>query len=143
MKIIAPLCFLFNLAFTTEVSQNFKPCDLTKEVNITGRLEKYTYAQIEGFICTISEECEKNIEFIEVANERLFEVLKAYPKTTIRVINTCEESKRNLILSYLENPVHDGVEIESLIGSLSSLDSNTPFLDQILASLKKAALKMK
>jgi hypothetical protein len=110
-------------------------------VDISDRVQKYTYAQIQDFLCTFDAQCESNVEFSEFSNEQLFKILESYPQVLIQVLQAVDDSKQHLILDELENPIHDGFDLEVIYAKLSQIEESNAILKKVKVSIESAARK--
>ena len=122
-------------------AQKCKKCDMNAIVDISDRVQKYTYAQIQDFLCTFDAQCESNVEFSEFSNEQLFKILESYPQVLIQVLQAVDDSKQHLILDELENPIHDGFDLEVIYAKLSQIEESNAILKKVKVSIESAARK--
>ena len=111
-----------------------KKCDTKKRVELSEAIQKYTYYQIENFICTFDKKCRNNAEFSEVSNTHLFEVIETYPKLFVSVLDKLDNNQLSLILWELENPIQE-VDIQGVFTKICSVKENLETIEKIKESL--------
>lgn len=122
-------------------AQKCKKCDMNADVDISDRVQKNTYSQIQSFLCTFDEQCRSNVEFSEFSNEHLFKVIEAYPQVFIQVLQNVDDVKQRLILDELEVPIHDGFDLELIYAKLSQIEESNAMLEKVKASIGSAVRK--
>lgn len=127
----------------TMIAQTVKKCDGTVLVGVEKKAGRLTEHEIEDFLLTFGKECRNNVEFGEWSNELLFLVLDKQPVLTLQTI---EKQKGNLevseILSELSSPIHDGIDVRSLITKVESVKIDERLKKQILDNLRTADKNM-
>lgn len=99
----------------------------------------FSRSQLVDFCCTIQPECLKSqVEFREVANEAIFHILYEKPEMFINVFDNLSIKKKKIILSMIENPVNDDVDLNKLLENMSKMSSHKNSVNQISSALIKA-----
>ncbi|MEM6346316.1 MAG: hypothetical protein AAF927_20675 [Bacteroidota bacterium] len=124
-----------------EENKHCDSCDIkTWMPIIDSTFKSLTPKMIGEMICTIERSCANNSEFSSIANEYLFELLDKYPNETLKGIKKKKLDDKNYILKQIQNPVHDGIEIQALIKKLEQVDNKSlnAIKIEVLESLKTA-----
>lgn len=99
--------------------------------------------QMFFFLFSIKDECKNNIEFSEVGNETLFYSLQANPEEFISVLENYHLiMDTSYILFNLENPVHDGINLNEIILKVKSVEGHDKTKLSVHQALTKAIKKM-
>jgi hypothetical protein len=115
-------------------------CDTKYISKLSGSMDKQA---LKGFFCTIQADCIKtNVEFGEFANEFMFEALGKEPALFMKVFVGEQKEKQDLLLQLLETPVHDGINIDALIGKMVKVNGYGSSKAAILSALRKAKDKL-
>lgn len=66
--------------------------------------------------------CKSNVEFMQWANEILFEVIRREPAITTRSFMVRSEFHQAQIINALSNPINDEIDLDKVLLSLRSVD---------------------
>ncbi len=98
-----------------------EPCQISVLILIE-RNGKLTQSDIESFFCSLDSLCSNNIEFSEVSNEFLFELLQNYPEYCLRALDNPQfKSKVPYILRMIESPIEDVIDLNRIYAKIDSL----------------------
>ena len=136
-KLILILMIVTNQGF----AQNDCACNIKNLVTVNQNLEDLTSEDIGLLLCTFDEACKNNSEFSAFSNEVLFEVMGRRPDILIQEMADNDNLEFELILSKLENPIHDGFDLERIINKVSAIQEHEKIKEQILQSLNVAMSK--
>jgi hypothetical protein len=116
-------------------------CDIKKVVNLKKQLpSNATYELIKSFLLTISRDCSNNVEFIQFANEVLFETLNTSPLIVLEVIEK-ENIEKSEIYRMLETPISDAINLNELILRINNLEIESIGKEKVINSLEIAVNK--
>jgi hypothetical protein len=142
MKLI--LSFIILTLFAESNGLEQCECNIKNLVTVNQNLERLTGTDIQLLLCTFDENCKSNSEFSSFSNEMLFEVLRRKPELVIEELSLNKgKYDINLIASELEQPIHDGFDLELIIEEVKSLHQGEEIKLLILNSLEKAVKKGK
>jgi len=97
-------------------------CNIKNLVIVNQHLKNLTTEDIELLLCSFNEKCRDNSEFTAFSNEVLFEVLQRQPDLVIQELAVNKnELDLETILSELENPIHDGFDLEEIVKEVSTV----------------------
>ena len=109
--------------------------------NILKNGEKLTSQNFTRFFENMSASCKNNAEFSQYNNEILFKLLETYPKKFIDNLSliSMDKEKLNYILSELQNPIHDDIQLREISKGLSETKTdNTKTKELVSKSIKTA-----
>jgi hypothetical protein len=139
MKILILSVTFITITSLTTIAQTIKKCDGTVLTGMSEKAGSLTEREIRDFLLTFGKECRNNVEFGEWSNELLFLVLD---KQTLLALRTIEKAERQLelseILSELSSPIHDGIDVRSLIKKVEQVKIDERLKKQILDNLRTA-----
>jgi hypothetical protein len=96
---------------------------------------------IIAFLESIDPACfQDNAEYSEIYHQALFLMLSEYTENTVLAI-TKTSTQLNTVLTMLENPLDDKINLDELHERISKLAFNKKTKKKILSSLKKARSK--
>jgi hypothetical protein len=111
---------------------------------INDSINKLPEKQILSFLKTLGTICQNNIEFSEYSNEVLFKILKIAPSSTIKTIENHEtELEISVILKEIENPIHDGLDLQNILRLIKVVKPESKIKSRIIESIKLAIKKTK
>jgi len=121
-----------------------KRCDIPTVLETEENLEILGGTRMFLFLYTFSEDCADNVEFQEYSNELLFKVLQKYPDLFLKTLSEDPKFYELAdILRQLENPIHDQVNLEETLESISNSEGDAWLKKQIGDALLNAINKNK
>jgi hypothetical protein len=103
---------------------------------------EYSRSQLIDFFCTIQPDCLKlQVEFSETANEEIFHVLHEKPEMFVEVFDGLNRKKKALILSMIENPINDEVNLNELLEMMYKIPNHKNSVNKICFAIGKAISK--
>ena len=102
---------------------------------------KLSANEIGMFFKALNPSCLKSVEFSEWSNELLFSVLGKQPREFIETLEKQDEVRAKAILSELESPVNDGIDINTIYVSAKSAKTTSKLKQKIIDALKVAGSK--
>lgn len=114
-----------------------KPCD----INILVTIEKagtYKKDEIESLISVIDNQCIKNVEFMQYANELVFMALSINHIDFAEILVKYDQN--DFIYQIIESPISDEIDLDKIITKIEREESTK--YEKILVCLKKAKMKL-
>jgi hypothetical protein len=145
-KIITSIGILILFIPSWIFSQSGKTDTLKCNVNIVTstfqELNDLSQGRMIEFFKTFGGECENNAEYQEYSNEVLFKVLQTDPELFISSIDL-EKNEIDLddIISNLENPLFDLIDLEKTLIVIESTQCDTNLKSQITNAIQIAIEK--
>ena len=115
-------------------------CDLEKVRIVNQHLDSLTDQMVGEFLCTFNNSCITNVEYSELSNETLFAVLDKAPTLFFQVLTNGQIDDR-FILSEIENPVNDVINLQAVYDRIRFSEANTELKTKYLNALLSAAEK--
>lgn len=120
-------------------AQPVTKCDMSHFLDLSKKMGQLSHQEIMNFLLTFGEECENNIEYSEWSNELLFDLLDKQTELTVKTIaHETKTIERMTVLKSIEEPIHDGFNIPSIIDKVEKVKLNSEVKKQILDRLKIA-----
>jgi hypothetical protein len=94
--------------------------------------------RISDFLLCCNSNCFNNVEFSEFSNALLFVLLQNNASIIVSILEQNDSINIQFILSELQSPVNEGIDIEKTIGSVESVKMKSTLKDKILEALKNA-----
>ncbi len=94
-----------------------------------------------GFFCTLDDTCSNNIEFSEVSNEILFNIIKVEPEASLKILSEDSGLSIDHILNELKDPINDGIPVNEIHAAISSVKGYDKMKVHVLMSLEEAKEK--
>lgn len=85
--------------------------------------------------------CDNNAEYSEVSNEMLFSILEKYTGQFISQLDKISDKAK--ILDELASPVHDGIDITSVLDKVKTYDKYPETKQEVIVALNTAKLKVR
>ena len=130
---------VFTFVIPYPVLANAECNDTLKQVQ--AKVGKLSANEIGTFFKAFNPSCLKSVEFSEWSNELLFSVLGKQPREFIEMLEKKDEARVKAILSALESPVNDGIDINSIYVSAKSAKTTSKMKQKIIDALKVAGSK--
>ncbi len=99
-------------------------------------------AEISKLMNAIRTTDSNNVKFGEFSNERLFIFAEQFPKSFIQAYASVSEQTQQLIVSELETPIHDGIDLKLVYQQIKGTGLNTSPTSKILEAVEVAGSKM-
>lgn len=131
-RIISALAFVLGTIFLGN-SQSL--CNIDKLVHIQENITSISTAQIEDFLLNLNDTCLSNVEYSECCNEILFLLLEKETEHLLQVIELNPKISIRNIKTMIENPVHDGINLQKLYSLVEDVDQYEHASKEIQASL--------
>ena len=116
-------------------------CNIENAKVVSKNLSSLTYSLVAEFLCSFDVSCKNNAEYSEVANETLYNVLISAPSLLFQVVED-EQINRQHLLKEIENPINDGIDLQTAYSnvnvSYSKKNTKTQFLNAILIAASKS-----
>lgn len=93
------------------------------------------------FFRSFNKGCLKSVEFSEWSNELLFAVLAKQPVEFLGALEKQDEEKVKAILSKLESPINDGIDVGEIHATVKSAKTTSKMKQRILQALQVAGNK--
>ena len=91
---------------------------------------------VQRFLGAFGESCAKNVEFMEWANELLFDMLERYPEAALRALS--EDMDREFILKEVGSPLLDE-DLQSIYDGVREAEVEGESKRLLLEAVRKAA----
>ncbi len=143
MKLHFLACCLYTIIFSFAMSNAVLAdvnCNKTLK-QVEAKTGKLSANEIGIFFKAFNPSCLKSVEFSEWSNELLFSVLGKQSHDFIEVLEKQDEVLTNTILSKLESPVNDSIDINSMYISAKSAKTTSKMKQKIINALKVAGSK--
>ncbi|MFT5337517.1 MAG: hypothetical protein ACI9YL_001521 [Luteibaculaceae bacterium] len=89
-----------------------------------------------SFLRTFGIECNGNVEFGEFSNETLFKIIQNEPDLFCKVLeNKFDQIDLGIILSELENPIHDLIDLGVAIDKIANSKISSSFKSQLILAI--------
>ena len=119
----------------------YEKCNVDTVLKIQKSGENIETDLILKFLCSIDEVCSNSVEFSELSNETLFNLIMLVPNKFLKVLNY-KDVNSNHILSILKSPIHDNIDLQKCYDNISSLDNSIPLRKEVLNSIDAASKKL-
>lgn len=136
------LCFVIViLCSTLAFAQDSEKCSVTVLRKTFDRMDRLKERDIRNFLMTFDPRCDSHADFSEWSNEILFDVLNAYPKEVLEVLQK-EQSRLDMgeILSELSSPVTDKVNVRELINKIDQIKGLKEIKNKVIEFLQKTSV---
>ena len=122
-------------------AQSQDKCSVTVLRKTFDKIDKLKERDIRGFLMTFDTSCDQYVDFSEWSNEILFDVLNAYPKEVLEVLEK-EKSRLNIeeILTELSAPITDKVNVHELINRIDQIKGNKEMKNMVIEYLQKTSV---
>ncbi len=91
------------------------------------------------FLTTFGKECKNNVEFGEFSNETLFKVIQNEAELFCKVIEANKEKlDTDIIISELESPLHDLIDLELTINEIADTKTNYSLKSKMILAINSA-----
>lgn len=97
-----------------------------------------TKQNIRTALCTMSNSCINNTEFLEVSSQTLLILLEKEPNITINEICRLDKNKQNFILDQIKQHVDDFEKIDLIITQIESLTPSSDKKEKIIRRILEA-----
>jgi uncharacterized protein (DUF1778 family) len=126
-----------------------RPCDFRtlKETDSllqrNKELDNQTYLK---FIVNMRLDCSQNVEYSEWNNDLIFKMLERNPKMFIAFLSryarkTNSNEKTDFVLKELRNPIHDGIELNSISQRLNQTETEDAKLKELVSESINIAIE--
>ncbi len=118
-------------------------CEIITLVKIDSLIKQNTDLNDQNFavfFANMNPKCSTNVEYIELNNELIYKTLQSNPKKFIAFLSRVSKKKEMLefVLSQLQNPIHDGIELNKISEKLDKAETEDPETQTlVLESIKK------
>ncbi len=95
------------------------------------------------FFANMSPKCSNNVEYSEFNNELIFKTLEINPKKFVTFLSRVSMKKGILpfVLTELENPVNDGIDLNTISKNLGKTKTEDPKTQALVAESLKQAIR--
>ena len=131
-----PYCLMILLVLSFQEVNACEDCDFKSVVNTRNSLDALNFEIVEGFLGTFDNKCENNIEFLQMSNETLFDVVYNSPGLFLKVLQYGNLDNHDLILEELKHPVHDGINVDVILEKIKSQSDKYMYKYDVLTALK-------
>ena len=133
------LLISFVLLETASFGQNPCPkCDIETVKEIRLHRHNLTDEIVFKFLCTFDESCIDNAEYSQASNGTIFDLLDIATDLFFRVLDRDNVNVKQ-ILTEIEDPIHDGIDIQMCYDRVTNLDKSRKYRKEVLAALDIAS----
>jgi len=126
---------LFLICTFPLTAHSIQECNLKPIETKVGRL---SIKEMSTFFNSFNRKCLQSSEFSEWSNELLFSSLEKQPQIFIEVLEKQDEALTKIILSTLESPVNDGIDIKTIHALVKATKINSRIKPRIIQALRVA-----
>lgn len=101
-------------------------------------IENLDLVTVAEFLSAFDRDCKNNVEFSQWSNELLFDVIARKPDMVIGLLSKNTSLDKDLIISTLEDPIHDGIDLMETIRSVKRSTFKNPIQTEIIEALELA-----
>lgn len=120
------------------INVDCEKCSFSILSNAT-KSKNYEPDLIAKIFCTIDTVCFQNVEFVEFSNEILFEALNNNPSDFVRILQSQNLKKKDLVLNELEKPLSDAIDLDIIMSKL--IRQRSELSSELVSRLQKAKSK--
>lgn len=135
MKLIP---FFLAILFVVNI-QNMKACedcDFKSIVDTRNSINELNFKIVEDFLATFDNSCDNNIEYTQMSNETLFDVMHNSPGLFLKVLQYGNLDNHDLILKELKHPVHDGINVDVILEKIKDQPDKYMYKYDVLKALR-------
>ncbi|MEL7147701.1 MAG: hypothetical protein AAFO69_15105 [Bacteroidota bacterium] len=112
------------------------PCNSFIVARTSNKLDSLQDEDIALFLRTFSASCRNNVEFSEMSNEVLFEIIDKHTYKLVELLNQKDMRNLQTILSEIRDPINDRYTPKELIEKVEALKPATPMADSVSQALR-------
>lgn len=124
------------LASNTEKMTECKRCDVNLLARLSQRIRSLTNQDIYDLLCTVDDECSDNVEFVELANDMLYQALMIYPRPIIAHLSRGSSFDNAFIYLQLETPILD-YDFDHIADNINKIEGYEEYKIRIIAAIRK------
>lgn len=130
-----------NLNITKNNIANCDSCWASNFSNIATDIKNVTEPELKKFLYCCNEECSNNVEFSEFSNGILYRLLQEKTTLIITVLENTKDIDINYILSMIENPIDDGIDLKKTREIIELEQLNSELKNRLIESINIAIKK--
>lgn len=122
-KMVIIAAVIFSIISTSAIAQDAGELDqcsqqLAKTESALSRLQQ---ADVHGLLSSVNSTCLTSVEYSEWVNELIYAVVTTRPSYFIKSFTEQPQDIQKNILSELESPMHDGIDLKKAFEAVSTL----------------------
>ncbi len=124
------------LASSITVATECKKCDVSLLARLGQRMRSLTNQDIYDLLCTIDNECSNNVEFVEIANNMVYQALLIYPRPMIVHLSRSDVFDNAFIYHQIETPILD-YDFDNIAHNINKIEGYEEYKIRIIAAVRK------
>ncbi|MBK7626009.1 MAG: hypothetical protein IPJ16_02205 [Bacteroidales bacterium] len=121
---------------------NCDSCWASNFVQIAQDITNVSETDLSRFFLCCCKKCSNNVEFSEFSGGVIYRLLIEHTEFTLEILSNTKNLEMNYIDFIIQNPVDDGIDVDSAINKVNSSIGDHDLKNRILKSLEIAKEKM-